>query len=137
MALRNVIIIGAGGHLGPSILSAFRGDSRFNVSVLSRQSSTSKFPEDTKVHRVGDDYPDDEVLSAFKGQDAIVSTIATASAGQQIRFIDLAIKAGETPQAIQAQVGELIRCVPQHLLYKSLDGMFKEWRLEASRKNPR
>lgn len=94
MALRNVIIIGAGGHLGPSILSAFRSDSRFNVSVLSRQSSTSKFPEDTKVHRVGDDYPDEEVLSAFKGQDAVVSTIATASAGEQTRLIDLAIKAG-------------------------------------------
>ncbi|RAO71406.1 uncharacterized protein BHQ10_007418 [Talaromyces amestolkiae] len=94
MALKNVIIIGAGGHLGPSILSAFRNDPRFNVSVLSRQSSTSTFPEDVKVHRVGDDYPDDEVLSAFKGQDAVVSTIATASAGQQTRLIDLAIKAG-------------------------------------------
>jgi hypothetical protein len=94
MALRNVIIIGAGGHLGPSILSAFRSDPRFNVSVLSRQSSTSKFPEDTKVHRVGDDYPDDEVLSAFRGQDAVVSTIATASAGQQTRLIDIAIEAG-------------------------------------------
>ncbi|EED17246.1 conserved hypothetical protein [Talaromyces stipitatus ATCC 10500] len=94
MALRNVLIIGAGGHLGPSILAAFRNDSRFNVSVLSRQSSSSKFPKDTKVHRVGDDYPDEGVLSAFKDQDAVISTIATASAGQQTRFIDLAIKAG-------------------------------------------
>ncbi|EED16482.1 hypothetical protein TSTA_015670 [Talaromyces stipitatus ATCC 10500] len=78
MALRNVIIIGAGGHLGPSILSAFRGDSQFNVSVLSRQSSSSKFPEDTKVYRVGD-YPYEEVLSAFKDQDAVVSAIASYS----------------------------------------------------------
>ncbi|KAF5017369.1 hypothetical protein F66182_10705 [Fusarium sp. NRRL 66182] len=94
MAFKNVIIIGAGGHLGPSILSVFRTDPRFNVSVLSRQSSTSEFPKDVKVHRVGDDYPDDEVLSAFKGQDAVISTMATASLGQQTRLIDLAIKAG-------------------------------------------
>lgn len=94
MALRNVIIIGAGGHLGPSILSTFRADSRFNVSVLSRVSSTSVFPENVKVHRVGDEYPDDEILSAFKGQDAVISTIATASAKQQERLIDIAIKAG-------------------------------------------
>lgn len=94
MAFKNVIIIGAGGHLGPSILSVFRTDPRFNVSVLSRQSSTSEFPKGVKVHRVGDDYPDDEVLSAFKGQDAVISTMATASLGQQTRLIDLAIKAG-------------------------------------------
>lgn len=94
MALKNVIIVGAGGHLGPSILSAFRGDARFNVSILSRQSSKSTFPEDVEVHRVGDEYPDDEVLAAFNGQDVVISTIATANVKQQKHLIDLAIKAG-------------------------------------------
>ncbi len=93
-SIKNVILIGAGGNLGPSILSAFDTDSRFNVSILARQSSKSAFPSHLKVHRISDDYPEAELLEAFKGQDAIVSTIATANAVQQQAIIDSAIKAG-------------------------------------------
>ena len=28
------------------------------------------------------------------------------------------------------RMGEIIRCLPSHLIYKSLDGIFKEWKLE-------
>lgn len=31
---------------------------------------------------------------------------------------------------VEERVGEVIRCLPSHLLYKSLDGIFKEWRVE-------
>ncbi len=31
---------------------------------------------------------------------------------------------------VEARVGEIIRCLPSHLIHKSLDGIFKEWRLE-------
>jgi 20S proteasome subunit alpha 6 len=31
---------------------------------------------------------------------------------------------------VEERVGEVIRCLPGHLVYKSLDGMFKEWRVE-------
>lgn len=92
--LSKVLIIGAGGHLGPSILSAFKTDSRFTVSILTRHSSKSSFPPDTVVHRIGDDYPEIELLKAFEGHDAVVSTIATANARQQKSMIDAAIKAG-------------------------------------------
>ena len=92
--IKNVIIIGAGGRLGPSILSAFDADPYFTVSILARNSSKSKFPAHLKVHRVSDDYPEAELLEAFKGQDAVVSTIATASAEKQKAIIDTAIKAG-------------------------------------------
>jgi len=30
----------------------------------------------------------------------------------------------------EGRVGEIIRCLPSHLIYKSLDGIFKEWRVE-------
>lgn len=30
----------------------------------------------------------------------------------------------------EERMGEIIRCLPSHLIYKSLDGMFKEWKLE-------
>jgi 20S proteasome subunit alpha 6 len=36
---------------------------------------------------------------------------------------------GEKGQAeVEERVGEIIRCLPSSLIYKSLDGMFKEWR---------
>lgn len=92
--IKNVIIVGAGGHLGPTILSAFDADKHFTVSVLTRKSSKSTFPSHLKVHHVGDDYPENELLEAFKGQDAIVSTIATANAVQQQKMADAAVKAG-------------------------------------------
>lgn len=31
---------------------------------------------------------------------------------------------------VEDRIGELIRCLPQHLVYKSLDGMFKEWKID-------
>lgn len=92
--LKNVVIIGAGGHLGPSILNTFTADARFSVSILSRKSSQSKFPSGIKVFRVGDEYPEVDLLEAFKGQDAVVSTIQTASAATQKQIIDACIKAG-------------------------------------------
>lgn len=30
----------------------------------------------------------------------------------------------------EERVGEIIRSLPSHLLYKSLDGIFKEWKVE-------
>jgi saccharopine dehydrogenase-like NADP-dependent oxidoreductase len=93
-SIKNIVIIGAGGRLGPSILAAFDKDPNFTVSILSRNSSTQTFPAHITVHRVSDDYPEAELLKAFKGQDAIVSTIATASTAQQHAIIDAAIKAG-------------------------------------------
>ena len=92
--IRKVIVVGAGGNLGPSILSAFEADSRFTVSVLARHSSKASFPTHLKVHRIGDDYPEHELLEAFKDQDAVISTIATANAVQQKSMADAAIKAG-------------------------------------------
>lgn len=93
-SIRNVIIIGAGGNLGPTILSALGADPHFTLSILARHSSRSTFPAHVKVHRIGDDYPEAELLEAFKGQDAVVSTIATASTVRQRAIVDTAIKAG-------------------------------------------
>lgn len=46
--------------------------------------------------------------------------------------VDLARKvSGEKGKAEAGEkMSEIIRCLPSHLLYKSLDGMFKEWRAE-------
>ncbi|KAF8631219.1 hypothetical protein AX15_002550 [Amanita polypyramis BW_CC] len=31
---------------------------------------------------------------------------------------------------VEERMGEIIRCLPSHLIYKSLDGIFKEWRVD-------
>jgi len=109
-AIKNVLIIGvrssiplwtdskyltfiqAGGNLGPSILSTLDADAHFTVSVLSRQSSKSTFPSHIKVHTIADTYPENELVEAFKGQDAIVATTSTTA--PQKDFITAAAKAG-------------------------------------------
>lgn len=92
--LKNVLIIGAGGNLGPFILEAVSSDSYFTVSVLSRKGSSSTFPSNIKVHRVDDSYPEEELLTAFKGQDAIVLLLPPNEVEIQKRVVDAAIKAG-------------------------------------------
>lgn len=46
--------------------------------------------------------------------------------------IEYAQKAkGEKGKAeAEEKIGEIIRCLPSHLIYKSLDGIFKEWRAD-------
>ncbi|KAF7913053.1 uncharacterized protein EAF01_002074 [Botrytis porri] len=70
--LKNVIIVGAAGRLGTSILATFDADLNFNISILSRKSSKSVFPARLVVHRFSDEYPEDELLEALKGQDAAI-----------------------------------------------------------------
>ncbi|TEY61528.1 hypothetical protein BOTCAL_0167g00030 [Botryotinia calthae] len=122
--LKNVIIVGAAGNLGTLILSTFHADPNFNVSILSRKSSRSVFPAHLVVHRVSDEYPEDELLEALKGQDVVISTIAkTAAAVQQKAIIDAAVKAGVkcfVPSEFgnDTRIKKAMKIVPQFLKTK-------------------
>ena len=86
----------ASGNLGPSILSALDSSPRFagDIEVLSRASSTAKFPPHIKIHRVSDSYPFDELVAAFKDQDAIVNMAPITEVATHKTIIDAAIEAG-------------------------------------------
>ncbi|OJJ47507.1 hypothetical protein ASPZODRAFT_141097 [Penicilliopsis zonata CBS 506.65] len=80
----NVALIGAsistsrgGGNLGQSILKALLA-SRFNVTVLSRAESTTKFDPTVKLSR----------------QDALVLAVGSASLDFQKEIIDIAVEVG-------------------------------------------
>jgi uncharacterized protein YbjT (DUF2867 family) len=61
--------------------------------VLTREASTHKFPEEVKVVKV--DYTNLESLTkALKGQDALVSAVASVAVPSQRMLIDAAVKAG-------------------------------------------
>lgn len=92
MSIKNVIIIGAGGNLGPSVLKAFL-DSSLNTTILSREGSSSTFPSGVKVLHA--DYSSiDSLKKAFQGQDAVVSLVGGNALGDQNKLIDAAIAAG-------------------------------------------
>ncbi|KAJ4994313.1 isoflavone reductase family protein [Stagonosporopsis vannaccii] len=92
MSIKNVIIIGAGGNLGPSVLKAFLNSS-FNTTVLSREGSSSTFPSGVKVLRANYDSVD-SLKQAFQGQDAVISLVGGGALGDQNKLIDASIAAG-------------------------------------------
>lgn len=89
MSIKSVVLVGIGGSLAPSVLNVLLA-SKFKVTVLTRKSSSSVAPSGVSVVKVADDYPHQELVEAFKGQDAVIS-MTTA---KQEALIDAAIEAG-------------------------------------------
>jgi uncharacterized protein YbjT (DUF2867 family) len=75
------------------VLKTFLNESSFNTTVLSRQGSSSTFPSGVKVIHADYDSPD-SLKEAFKGQDVVLSLVASAVIGDQNSIIDAAIAAG-------------------------------------------
>jgi hypothetical protein len=67
----------------------------FDVTVVSRQSSSASFPQDTKVIKVSDSYPKSEFVDVFKGQDAVVLSLNYAAEFQHHNMlVDASVEAG-------------------------------------------
>ena len=91
-SIKNVAVAGASGSLGEPLVKELLKDG-FSVTALTRPDSTATFPEKVRVAKV--DYEDVESLtSALKGQDAVVSTVATVAVKLQENLVDAAVAAG-------------------------------------------
>ncbi|KAL9002040.1 MAG: hypothetical protein Q9188_005011 [Gyalolechia gomerana] len=89
--ISKVALAGATGNLGPAILRGLL-DAGFQVTVLTRQSSTHTFPPNVNVSPV--DYDSlDSLTSALKGQDAVVSTLSSLALSKQLLLVEAAVKA--------------------------------------------
>ncbi|KAI9792842.1 MAG: hypothetical protein M1816_001574 [Peltula sp. TS41687] len=88
--IKNVVLLGAGGTLGPSVLDALLD--KFNVTVISRRDSKSEFPSQVKV--VKTDYTEPSLIGILTGQDAVVSTLPSSALSIQSQVMDAAVKAG-------------------------------------------
>lgn len=84
----------ASGNLGLSIRGALYSNPNFNITVLTRKSSNATFPSHIQIHRISDDYPKSELLSAFKNQDAVINMVHITEIETHKKIIDAAIKAG-------------------------------------------
>ena len=94
MPLENICLVGANGRLGPAVLHALIDAKDFTVTVISRSSSKSKYPESVRVIHVSDNLPTEELTQVLKGQDALVVTFAGTNDDLQIRLADAAAQAG-------------------------------------------
>ncbi|GAM90678.1 hypothetical protein ANO11243_087230 [Dothideomycetidae sp. 11243] len=95
MAIKNVVLVGADGKLGPAILHALL-DGGFKVTVFKRASSKSpsNYPDGVSVAKITDDFPVDELVKALHGQDAIVVTTAGSQVDVQLRLAEAGAKVG-------------------------------------------
>ena len=99
--LKNIILVGPGGSLGSVLLKGLLAEPGFTVSVLVRESSSSsslatlpkQYP-DLKLHAIADSCPQDQLIAAFRGQDAVVNAMTSTAIDEQYRFINAAIEAG-------------------------------------------
>lgn len=93
-AIKNVVVVGASGNVGKSTLKAL-SEEGFQVTGLSRHFPENSVPAGVKF--INSDYSAPSLLNAFKGQDAVISTVSSTNPGAldlQKSLIDTAIAAG-------------------------------------------
>ena len=77
MSINTVAIIGANGNIGGPVLKALIESGDFSITVLTRAGSKSTYPSTVKV-TVVDFESVDSLTAAFKGQNAVISTIGVS-----------------------------------------------------------
>lgn len=92
MSIKSVVLLGADGKLGPSVLRSLV-ENGFNVTVLKRESSKSQTSYPNQV-LVSDSFDVEELAEVLKGKDAVVVTIKGSETALQKRIADACIKAG-------------------------------------------
>ncbi|KAE8423988.1 hypothetical protein BDV36DRAFT_242483 [Aspergillus pseudocaelatus] len=103
MALRNIVLAGVSGNLGPAILTAVSSSPSFAVTVFTRRGSSPTVPSGVKTVVVNYDSIDD-LTAKLRGQDAIVSTIPPTAAAAQTNLIHAAVAAG-VPRFLPSEFG--------------------------------
>ncbi|KAL9628540.1 MAG: hypothetical protein Q9164_007231, partial [Protoblastenia rupestris] len=96
--LKKIALVGASGQLGTPTLKHLLEQKKFDITLLTRQSSAATFPTDDSITVRAVDYSDKAALvSALQGQQAIVLMLGFEAIPQQeIELIEAAIEAGVT-----------------------------------------
>ena len=84
----------AGGNLGPVIVEALEKNPTYTLTALTRKSSSSTLPSNVKTFSIDDNYPTDQLLEAFKGQDAVINLMPPIDIPLHKTIIDAAVEAG-------------------------------------------
>lgn len=94
MTIKNVLLLGADGALGPAVLDELV-KAQYNVTVLKRSGSHSpdKYAPGVHIRRIADDFPHAQLVDVFSGQDAVVLTIKASQLDLQKRIARACVEA--------------------------------------------
>ncbi|KAH8803449.1 hypothetical protein F5884DRAFT_507877 [Xylogone sp. PMI_703] len=94
--LTKIAVVGAGGQLGKPTLQHLLAAKRFNLTLVTRNNSDTKFPSDPSITVKQADYGSQEsLIAAFKGNEALVLILNFAALDQtQKDLIKAASEAG-------------------------------------------
>jgi len=92
-AIKNVAIVGGSGKLGSPALQYLLDAKRFNVTAITRESSSATFPDGVKVVKVNYDNKHD-LVNAFKGHDVAIFIVGAQVMHTQLSLVDAAAEAG-------------------------------------------
>lgn len=90
---KNIIVVGASGTIGAPITAALLSHGTFNLSALSRPTSTATFPPGVAIKRAELSSHAD-LVAAFQGQDVVICTLNDDTAPLQPGIIEAAYEAG-------------------------------------------
>ncbi|KAI1624941.1 oxidoreductase CipA-like protein [Exophiala viscosa] len=92
--LRKVVQVGATGNLGAAVLESLISTPSLEVTVLSREGSSSRPVRPEEVNVITADYGSvDSLSAAFQGADVVVVTVGASGLASQARMIEAAIRA--------------------------------------------
>jgi len=96
MSIKKVAVIGCNSHIGPDIIAELEASSLFTLTLLQRESSKSAPPhsQTTKVVTLPNDFPQDRLISALQGHDALVSALPGSAVEPHRNLANACIKAG-------------------------------------------
>jgi len=93
--VKNVAIVGAGGHIGGYIANALIEQGKHTVTAITRSDSSSTLPNGLHDIKKVDYNSHSSLVDALKGQDVlIISMNVTAPKDSQTKLIDAAVEAG-------------------------------------------
>ncbi|KAI9042810.1 aromatic alcohol reductase [Aspergillus affinis] len=89
---KNIAIVGASGSIGKIILNGLIESSQFSITAITRKESEATFPAGVTVCKT--DFSESDLAEAFKGKDAVISTVGAAGFSEQKKLVDVALSAG-------------------------------------------
>ncbi|KAH8433991.1 aromatic alcohol reductase [Aspergillus melleus] len=87
-----IAIVGASGSIGKIILNGLIEYSLFSITAITRKESEATFPPGVTVRKT--DFSESDLEAAFKGKDAVISTVGATGFAEQKKLVDAALRAG-------------------------------------------
>lgn len=96
MSIKKVAVIGCNSRIGPDIIAELESSSLFTLTLLQRESSKAAPPHSssTKVLTLPNDFPEDQLISALQGHDALISALPGSAVEPHKNLANACIKAG-------------------------------------------